>query len=142
MKLASLVVRYALFAGIAMLVNLAIQRVVMVAGKDLVWFALAVGSGTVGGLLTKFVLDKFWIFDDRAADTVLQHGQQFTRYAFMGLFTTAIFWGSETAFWLIGKTEFLREVGAVLGLTVGYFIKYQLDARFVFKRTTLAAASE
>ena len=31
-------------------------------------------------------------------------------------------------------TDFWRETGAVLGLTVGYVIKYQLDSRFVFNR--------
>jgi len=134
MKLASLVVRYALFAGIAMLVNLAVQRIVLSGGDSMIWYAAAVGAGTIGGLFTKFLLDKRWIFNDRETAGLQQHGEQFTRYAFMGLFTTAIFWGSETAFFLIGKTDFWRETGAVLGLTVGYVSKYQLDSRFVFNR--------
>jgi len=135
MKLAALVVRYALFAAFAMLVNLSVQRLVLTGGDGLVWYAAAVGSGTIVGLLTKYLLDKRWIFRDFATG-LQQHGEKFTRYAFMGLFTTAIFWGSETAFWLIGKTDLMREIGAVLGLTVGYVIKYQLDSRFVFNRTT------
>jgi len=95
MKLASLVVRYALFAGIAMLVNLAVQRIVLSGGDSMIWYAAAVGAGTIGGLFTKFLLDKRWIFNDRETAGLQQHGEQFTRYAFMGLFTTAIFWGSE-----------------------------------------------
>jgi len=134
MKLASLVVRYALFAGIAMLVNLAVQRVVLSGGESMIWYAAAIGAGTIVGLFTKYLLDKRWIFHDRVTAGLQQHGEQFTRYAFMGLFTTAIFWGSETAFFLIGKTDFWREAGAVLGLTVGYVIKYQLDSRYVFNR--------
>ena len=134
MKMASLVVRYALFAGIAMLVNLAVQRLVLAGGANLFWYAGAVGAGTIGGLFTKYLLDKHWIFHDREVAGLQQHGEQFTRYAFMGLFTTAIFWGSETAFWLIGKTDLMREIGAILGLTVGYVIKYQLDSRYVFNR--------
>ena len=31
------------------------------------------------------------------------------------------------------KTDLMREVGAVLGLAVGYVIKYTLDRRFVFR---------
>lgn len=133
MKLAALVLRYALFAATAMAVNLLIQRLVLSGGKGLIWYVAAVGAGTGGGLVTKYILDKRWIFRDFATG-LQQHGEKFTRYAFMGLFTTAIFWGSETAFWLIGKTDLMREIGAVLGLTVGYFIKYQLDSRFVFNR--------
>lgn len=135
MRLASLVFRYALFAGIAMVVNLAVQRGVLAGGRNLIWYAGAVGAGTIAGLLTKYVLDKHWIFHDRETVGIQQHGEQFTRYAFMGIFTTCIFWGSETAFWLIGKTDLMREIGAVLGLTVGYFIKYQLDRRYVFNRS-------
>ncbi|MEM7669469.1 MAG: GtrA family protein, partial [Pseudomonadota bacterium] len=47
--------------------------------------------------------------------------------------TTVIFWGTEVAFyWHFGSEE-MRELGAVLGLTVGYLIKYQLDRRYVFE---------
>jgi putative flippase GtrA len=52
----------------------------------------------------------------------------------MGLVTTAIFWATEYAFWLVWGTQLMREVGAVLGLAVGYIAKYQLDRRFVFVR--------
>ncbi len=138
MKLAALVLRYVLFAAFAMLVNLSIQRVVLMGGANLYWYVAAVGAGTGGGLVTKYILDKRWIFRDFATG-LQQHGEKFTRYALMGLFTTAIFWASETAFWLIGKTDRMREIGAVLGLTVGYFIKYQLDSRFVFKCTAQPA---
>ena len=33
----------------------------------------------------------------------------------MGVVTTAIFWGTETAFWVIWHTDLAREAGAVLG---------------------------
>jgi putative flippase GtrA len=51
----------------------------------------------------------------------------------MGVVTTAIFWATETAFWLIGGTDLWRETGAVLGLSVGYLVKYELDRRYVFR---------
>ena len=88
-------------------------------------------AGTLVGLLVKYLLDKRWIFHDIGTG-IRQHSTKFTLYAFMGVFTTAIFWGSETAFWLIWHTDLMRELGAVLGLTTGYVIKYQLDSRFVF----------
>ena len=58
----------------------------------------------------------------------------------MGLVTTALFWGTETAFWLLWGTEAMRELGAVLGLSVGYVVKYNLDKRYVFSRSLGGAA--
>lgn len=131
MTLAGLVVRYAGFAALATALNLGVQRLVLLGGRDTVHFAAAVAAGTVAGLVAKYLLDKRWIFADRAAG-IAQHGAKFTLYAVMGLATTAIFWGSETAFWLLWRTDAMREVGAVIGLAGGYVIKYRLDARFVF----------
>ena len=54
-----------------------------------------------------------------------------------GVATTVIFWGSETLFWLVWKTDFMREAGALLGLAIGYVTKYNLDRRFVFTDAVL-----
>ncbi len=88
-------------------------------------------TGTAIGLVVKYLLDKRWIFDDRATG-LAAHGRRFSLYTAMGLVTTAIFWATETAFWLTWGTHLAREVGAVLGLAVGYWVKYHLDRRFVF----------
>ena len=61
------------------------------------------------------------------------HSTKFGLYAAMGLVTTAIFWVTETGFWLIWRTEFAREAGAVIGLSIGYVTKYLLDRRYVFR---------
>mgnify|MGYP002621237236 CR=1 FL=1 len=128
---AALVLRYSLFALLAVMANLAAQRLVLLWGESAVHFALAVLFGTAVGLVVKYILDKRWIFYDTATG-VAAHGRQFSLYTAMGLVTTAIFWGTETAFWLIWQTHFAREAGAVLGLAVGYVVKYHLDRRFVF----------
>jgi putative flippase GtrA len=60
----------------------------------------------------------------------------------MGLVTTAIFWGTETLFWWLWHTDAMRELGAVIGLTIGYVTKYQLDKRFVFAPRHRAEAAE
>ena len=131
MTLRTLVLRYTAFAVLATLANLATQRVVLQFGDTGVHFAAAVGAGTVVGLVIKYLLDKRWIFHD--FETGLRsHGRKFSRYTAMGLVTTAIFWGTETAFWLIWQTDLMRELGAVIGLSIGYIIKYNLDRRFVF----------
>ena len=131
MTLAALVTRYALFAVIATVANLGVQRLVMRLGDQTVVFMAAVFLGTLVGLVIKYVLDKRWIFFD-AGTGLKQHGQKFGLYTAMGLVTTAIFWGTESAFWLVWGSEPMRELGAVLGLTVGYVVKYRLDRRFVF----------
>jgi putative flippase GtrA len=129
--LSRLVLLYAAFALVATGVNLAVQRLVLTGGHSPPWFAAAVLAGTLAGLVVKYVLDKRWIFDDRSTG-VRAHGQRFTLYTVMGLVTTAIFWGMETGFWLTWHTDAMREAGALIGLGIGYVVKYQLDRRFVF----------
>ena len=131
MSRASLVLRYAGFAVIATLANLGAQRLVLLLGDTKAYFAVAVFVGTALGLAVKYALDKRWIFADPSTG-LRAHGCKFSLYSAMGLVTTAIFWASETAFWMIGQTHTAREIGAVLGLAVGYVVKYQLDRRFVF----------
>jgi putative flippase GtrA len=137
MSLPVLILRYALFAVIATLANLGVQRLVMRLGEQTPVFLAAVFLGTLIGLIIKYVLDKRWIFFD-AGTGLKQHGQKFGLYTAMGLITTAIFWGAESAFWFIWHTEAMRETGAVLGLAVGYVVKYRLDRRFVFTDAVLA----
>lgn len=134
----ALVLRYGAFAVVATLANLGAQRAVLAWRDDGAGFALAVFVGTAVGLVVKYALDKRWIFDDRSTG-VKAHSKRFSLYTVMGLVTTAIFWGTETAFWLIWGTDAMRELGAVLGLSVGYIVKYRLDRRFVFTSTAQAA---
>lgn len=131
MTLQTLVLRYAFFAVLATFANLATQRLVLWFGESSVFFALAVGAGTLVGLVLKYFLDKRWIFEDMSAG-VKAHGKKFSLYTAMGVVTTVIFWGTETAFWLVWKTDMMRELGAVIGLSIGYVVKYNLDRRFVF----------
>lgn len=119
------------FAAIAIIANLGAQRVVL-AGlgpqAGLIW-AMALGTGV--GLVVKYILDKRWIFDDRSTG-MIAHGRRFTLYTGMGVVTTLLFWAVEWGFWHYGRTQFWREAGALLGLTLGYGLKYVLDRRFVF----------
>lgn len=126
-----LVLRYAGFAAIATVANLAVQRLVLFSASGSAGLALALGCGTAAGLVIKYLLDKRWIFDDRSAG-LATHGRKFGLYSLMGLLTTFIFWACETGFWLVWKTDLMREAGALLGLMAGYIVKYNLDRSFVF----------
>jgi putative flippase GtrA len=124
---------YTAFAVLATLANLAVQRLVLMGPMSggAMAYALALGAGTLAGLVIKYWLDKRWIFRDPARGPGA-HSKRFSLYALMGVATTAIFWGAETVFWLAWQTHTARELGAVVGLAIGYVVKYRLDRRFVF----------
>lgn len=126
-----LLVRYSLFAAISTVANLGCQRLVLTFERGSSLYVWAVLAGTGVGLAVKFVLDKRWIFYDGSVGAP-QNSRKFGLYALMGGFTTIVFWGTESAFWFAFRDDLMREVGAVIGLTIGYFIKYRLDRRFVF----------
>lgn len=133
----TLVLRYAVFAVIAVISNLAAQRAVLAVIPGSTGFVLALMVGTGVGLVVKYLLDKRWIFYDRSVG-ISAHGKRFSRYTLTGVATTAIFWGTETAFWWAFEADIMREVGAVIGLSIGYVVKYRLDRRFVFDRVAEA----
>ncbi len=136
MSLARLATFYLLFGVIATAFNLGAQAIVheileLRPGEIglIYWFALAVGTGV--GLVIKYVLDKRWIFKDQSAGAAA-HGKRFALYTVMGIATTVIFWGMQTAFFQIWRTETMLYVGGGLGLMIGYVVKYQLDKMYVF----------
>lgn len=137
LTLYNLVFRYSLFATLATCSNLVSQRLVLGIGNSDIIFILALLVGTFVGLLLKYILDKRWIFRDTSADI---QGKKFFLYAAMGIITTLIFWGVETTFWLVWQSNAMRELGAVIGLSIGYTIKYGLDRRFVFTDIHLRTA--
>jgi hypothetical protein len=132
----SLVVRYALFAALSIAINLATQYLALLAYLGFGALPIAIAAGTLTGLVTKYLLDKRWIFFDPSRGS-RAHARRFSLYTFTGLFTTAIFWGTELLFASLSSQQWVQFMGGLLGLTVGYVVKYRLDRRFVFQ----AAAS-
>tara|TARA_Y100001958_G_C21016562_1_gene394674 strand:+ start:26 stop:418 length:393 start_codon:yes stop_codon:yes gene_type:complete len=124
-------IKYTFFCIIAISINLTLQRLILneLSIKFIYIFALV--AGTLGGLIVKYLLDKYFIFNS-ASTSLEKEFKKFSIYTVLGASTTLIFWFTETTFYLIYKTHFAREIGALIGLTVGYFIKYNLDRKFVF----------
>ncbi len=141
MSVTRLVLKYALFAVVAIFVNLALQRLVLHFLGGWPGLVAAIVLGTGAGLVTKYLLDRHWIFYDRP-QALTQQGRQFLLYTFTGIFTTLLFWASELGAFLLWGTELAREGGAIAGLVLGYFIKYQLDKRFVFNQLSSTTLSE
>jgi len=135
----TLILRYGAFAAVATVANLAAQRVVLHVTHLEQRFVLAMLAGTTVGLILKYVLDKRWIFYDTTSG-VATHSRKFALYTVMGIATTLVFWATETTFWLVWRTDLMRELGAVLGLIVGYTVKYNLDRRFVFSAAAARTA--
>ena len=87
--------------------------------------------GTLSGLVVKYTLDKKLIFY-HAVENKKDDVKKFALYSLMGIFTTIIFWGTEIAFDTLFQNPNAKYLGAVIGLNVGYIIKYFLDKKFVF----------
>ncbi len=126
-----LATKYAFFAGVAIVTNVAAQRVMLAVYSGRFGLYLAMAVGTLAGLLVKYVLDKRYIFYVRV-ESHTDDIYRFVLYSAMGVITTMIFWGSELAFNAAFQSDQAKYVGAVVGLTIGYFIKYRLDKKFVF----------
>lgn len=127
----SLVAKYLLFALLATGVNLGSQWLVLQINHSELWLLLALFVGTATGLVAKYLLDKRWIFYYQTQGH-RDNAHRFSLYTLMGLFTTAIFWGFELGFHYALGTAEAKYIGGAIGLGIGYFIKYQLDKRYVF----------
>jgi len=124
-------VLYSLFAVLSTLVNIGSQMLSMLIYSEIYAVEISIFVGTLAGLPLRYFLEKRYIFSFQSKN-IKHDGQLFILYSFMGVFTTVIFWGTEYAFHLIFTTDAMRYIGGVLGLTIGYYVKYQLDKRFVF----------
>lgn len=124
--------RYGLFAAFSISVNLITQRIFFsIFNSTNIFYALILGTGT--GLFTKYLLDKHFIFYYKTKSKI-EDLFKFTFYSIMGIITTGIFWGFELGFHYLFQIENAKYIGAIIGLTIGYFIKYHLDKKFVFQK--------
>lgn len=124
-----MILRYIIFAIISIAINLSTQYFVLIFA-DVLYIAMF--FGTFLGLITKYFLDKKFIFYYRSKNKI-DDSRNFFMYSFFGIFTTLVFWGFEISFDAIFKSDLAKYVGALLGLVIGYILKYFLDKNFVFK---------
>ncbi|MEM9602299.1 MAG: GtrA family protein [Pseudomonadota bacterium] len=126
-----ILVRYTVFAALASACNLLAQNAVLAVDTTPAWFTTALVVGTATGLLIKYALDARWVFQV-VERTPQHHAGRFSLYSLTGVFTTLIFWATESVFWFGTHDHAMRELGAIIGLSIGYVVKYQLDKRWVF----------
>jgi putative flippase GtrA len=127
-----LAIVYTFIALIATAANLGAQELTVRTWRGAFEIEISVFIGTGVGLVVKYVLDKIFIFRFRAANT-LHDLQTFILYTAMGVVTTLLFWGFEFGFNAAFQDRNRRYLGALIGLGLGYWAKYHLDKRFVFR---------
>lgn len=151
MRKTELVYRYAFFALISIAANFFTQEICtrlgsikpfsilveflasfIMSGQNIIFYG-SMAAGTLVGLLTKYILDKKYIFF-HGTESIKEDVGKFGLYSAMGIVTTAIFWGFETTFYYISDTYYAKYLGAAIGLVIGYMVKYYLDKKFVFKK--------
>lgn len=129
MKLA---ITYTFFAIIATIANIAAQDITIRIYAGVYSIILSVVAGTAVGLIFKYILDKRYIFRFQTRNTA-HNSKIFALYTLMGIITTMIFWFFEFGFNHYFQTKQMRYFGGVIGLAIGYIVKYRLDKRFVFR---------
>jgi len=123
--------KYFICAVISTLVNLVFQYLSFQAYSGFADIYVAMFIGTLAGLVTKYLLDKKYIFYHKPENNK-QDAKKFISYTLTGGITTIIFWGTELGFDVIFGGEIAKYAGAVLGLSIGYIAKYKLDKKYVF----------
>ncbi|MEF2977472.1 GtrA family protein [Subtercola sp. YIM 133946] len=128
---------YVLFAAISTAANLGSQFLVEIAGTALgiassVSLVASVIVGTGVGVVAKYILDKRFIF--RYEVKSMKHqARTLGLYTIMSGITTLIFWGFEFGAYFAFGTAAAKYTGAIIGLGIGYVIKYFLDKNITFR---------
>ena len=133
-------VLYTLFAVVSTAINIGSQMVSIWVYEGPFSVEISILVGTAMGLPLRYFLEKRYIFNFTSKNLV-HDGKLFVFYSVMGVITTLIFWGTEYAFHLIYDTDFMRYLGGVIGLSIGFYVKYQLDKKFVFVNSSNEADS-
>tara|TARA_B100000700_G_C14986868_1_gene829284 strand:- start:1151 stop:1543 length:393 start_codon:yes stop_codon:yes gene_type:complete len=125
-----LATRYILFAILSTLVNLFSQFLTFLILDYEYEIYIAIASGTITGLLVKYLLDKYYIFNLKVRE--YRSKNTFVPYILTSVLTTIIFWFTEL--WFINNIQISNTeyIGAMVGLSIGYTLKYFLDRNFVF----------
>ena len=124
-------VLYTLFAVFSIVINIGSQMLSIGVYKGPYSVEVSILVGTAAGLPLRYVLEKRYIFNFTSYN-LAHDGRLFVFYSAMGVITTLIFWGTEYAFHIIYDTDFMRYVGGFIGLSAGFYVKYQLDKKYVF----------
>jgi len=130
-KTIRIMITYTFFAVLSTIINIGSQIVLIRLYNEHFAVEISILVGTATGLLLRNFLEKRYIFAFYSKN--LAHDiKLFVLYSAMGVIATIIFWGTEYAFHFIYENEVMRYFGGVIGLTIGFYLKYHLDKMYVF----------
>ena len=87
---------------------------------------------TIIAFIFKYLVDKIFIFKDKTKYFSKTHLKMIFMYGSFAILTTLIFWFFELSFKYFFNFKNAHYIGAVLGLAIGYTIKFLLDKKYVF----------
>jgi len=122
--------KYILFAILATTVNIFFQYLSFLLIDHKYELYIAMLNGTILGMILKYYLDKNFIF--YYVKKEFNNKNIFLLYIFTSIFTTIIFWAIELWFSYYVNITYSEYLGALVGLTLGYSLKYILDKHLVF----------
>ena len=104
---ANLTLKYSLFAVFATLANLLTQEIFLHLYVEVSALIIAMVAGTVVGWVSKYLLDKHYIFTFETSSQ-RENLLKFLTYGLTGILTTSIFWGFELVFDYLFDTQLAR----------------------------------
>ena len=122
---------YLLIAAVSTVLNLGAQFLVVQYWNIPYVIELSILIGTAVGMPPRYFLEKKYVFFFKSND-IKHDSKLFFLYSFYAVFTTLIFWSVEYVFHIYFSADFMRYVGALAGLSIGFFLKYQIDKKYVF----------
>lgn len=128
------IVLYFIFAIISIILNISIQELFFIfIGRESQVLAIAMVIATIVSFVFKYFMDKFYVFNSKS-ETKKEEVKKVFLYGFFSVFTTLIYMVVEFAFHISFSFQHKEELGAMLGLTIGYIVKYIIDKKITFKR--------
>ena len=131
LSLFNLGLKYTVFACLATCINICSQELTFRVYSGTASLETSILIGTMLGFISKYYLDRKYIFFYRFVG-IKDDFKILFLYTVMSVFATLIFWAFELFFDWIFDARYMRYVGAIVGLSIGYAFKYILDKRFVF----------
>jgi len=127
------IILYIYFSLVAITLNIFSQYLIFILYNNQYTIYIAMFVGTTLGLISKYIMDKIYIFEYNTKN-LYDYTKNFASYICTGIFTTLIFWTFEYSFYILFESDSAKYIGAIIGLTIGYTLKYILDKKFVFKK--------
>lgn len=126
----SIGLKYILFAMLAIIANIFFQFLTFTLINHEYELYLAIFNGTILGMILKYYLDKNYVFN--YVKNKFEKKNIFFLYILTSILTTIIFWLTEIWFKFNVNLQYSEYLGALIGLTLGYSLKYLLDKHLVF----------